>query len=157
MTQEDKELLLRYLSMALPYNVAAKANYETDPAHHNLHNYTVVISGYVDGINQIEFERVQVIVSGFTCELDGVKPYLKPMSSMTEEEDKERIQLGIWRSSSINGFEVTKITPHDYEGYNSQPFQKALAFLLKNHFDIFGLIPKGLAIEVTEENNPYKD
>ena len=30
-------------------------------------------------------------------------------------------------------------------------------WLLKNHFDFRGLIPKGLAIAVTEENNPYKE
>ena len=32
----------------------------------------------------------------------------------------------------------------------------AIDWLLKNHFDFRGLIPKGIAIEVTEENNPYK-
>ena len=30
-------------------------------------------------------------------------------------------------------------------------------WLNKNMFDFRGLIPKGLAIEVTEDNNPYKD
>jgi hypothetical protein len=30
-------------------------------------------------------------------------------------------------------------------------------WLLKNHFDFRSLIPKGLAIEVTKDNNPYKD
>ena len=32
-----------------------------------------------------------------------------------------------------------------------------VAELNRHHFDYRGLIPKGLAIEVTEENNPYKD
>lgn len=85
-------------------------------------------------------------------------PYLRPLSSMTKEEDEKRIQLGIWRSSQINGCEVTRIVPDtSFEIYNSQPFQNALNFLLRGHFDIFGLIPKGLAIEITEDNNPYKN
>ena len=33
----------------------------------------------------------------------------------------------------------------------------AIDWLLKNHFDFLELIQKGLAIEVTEENNPYKN
>ena len=33
----------------------------------------------------------------------------------------------------------------------------SIAFLLENHFDFLGLIPLGLAIEVTEENNPYEN
>ena len=86
---------------------------------------------------------------------DDFKPYLRPLSSMTEEEDKKRIQLGIWRSSQTYGHEVTRITPDILECYNSSAFQNALDFLLREHFDIFGLIPKGLAIEITEGNNPY--
>lgn len=86
---------------------------------------------------------------------DDFMPYLRPMSSMTAEEDEKRIRLGIWRSSRTNGHEVTRINPDIAQSYNSQAFQRALDFLLKNHFDIFGLIPKGLAIAVTKENNPY--
>jgi len=32
---------------------------------------------------------------------------------------------------------------------------KTIDWLNKNHFDYRGLIPLGLAIEVTKENNPY--
>lgn len=84
------------------------------------------------------------------------KPFLRPMSSMTKEENEERIQLGIWRSSRLGGYcEVTRIDPDVSEYCNSQAFQNALIFLLRERFDIFGLIPKGLAIEVTKEKNPY--
>ena len=137
MKQENKELLLRYLSMALPYGVCAHIRYkEGEPCYGKLMPRD--IQWFIDS-------KIEVI-----------KPYLRPMSSMTEEEDEKRIQLGIWRSSQTNGYEVTRINPEGIsESYDSQAFQKALVFLLKNHFDIFGLIPKGLAIEVTEENNPY--
>ena len=142
MVQEDKELLLRYLCMALPYGV--KFECLDIKGIWTLNS----ITSFIDG--------GKVYCCNIIHRLDGVKPYLRPMSSMTEEEDKQRIQLGIWRNSQINGYsEVTQITPDISENYNSQEFQKAFVFLLKNHFDIFGLIPKDLAIAVTEENNPY--
>ena len=138
MKQEDKDLLLRYLSMALPYKVMIKykGTFGEEPEPMTLFN-------------------LNCVVANLHYEVEGCKPYLRPLSSMTEEEDKKRIQLGIWRSSQTNGYEVTRIDPDTSECYNSQAFQQALDFLLGEHFDIFGLIPKGLAIEVTEENNPY--
>ena len=154
MEREDRDLLLRYLSMALLYRVKLK-KYNEDNAVElysiNLEHETIQYWKYKSGSLQIggyghliRFDKLQF------------KPYLRPLSSMTDEEDRKRIFLGIWRSSRAKGCEVTRIAPDSFEDYSSQPFQKALDFLLKNHFDIFGLIPKGLAIAVTEENNPYK-
>ena len=150
MKQEDKELLLRYLSMALPYDIMCEVfdpqqEYEEDVFNAHLIQIDAWTSHcYFWGCSETD-----------PYAIEQVKPYLRPMSSMTEEEDKQRIQLGIWRSSQTNGHEVTGIKPDISQSYNSQAFQRALIFLLKNHFDIFGLIPKGLAIAVTKENNPY--
>lgn len=155
MKQEDKDLLLAYLSMALPFGVKLKKYNEDNSAVElysiNLEHETIQYWSY-------KSSSLQIGGYGHLIRHDKLqfKPYLRPMSSMTEEEDKQRIQLGIWRSSQANGHEVTGIKPDIFESYNSQAFQNALGFLLKNHFDIFGLIPKGLAIAVTEENNPYK-
>lgn len=137
MKQEDKDLLLRYLSMALPYGVKVRDNLGRTDKLTLGHDY--LASLYYEG----------------SSTWMNYKPYLRPMSSMTEEEDKQRIQLGIWRSSQTNGHEVTGIKPDISQSYNSQAFQRAFNFLLKNHFDIFGLIPRDLAVEVTKENNPY--
>lgn len=136
MNREDKDLLFGYLSMALPYDVCVHIRYkEGEPCYGKLTPRD--IQWFIDS------------------NIEVIKPYLRSMSSMTEEEDKQRIQLGIWRSSQTNGHEVTGIKPDIFQSYNSQAFQRAFNFLLKNHFDIFGLIPKGLAIAVTKENNPY--
>lgn len=63
------------------------------------------------------------------------RPYLRSMDSMTEEEKKEY-----------------ETTCHDwYETLETYDWLNA------NHFDYRGLIEKGLAIAVTEENNPYKE
>lgn len=75
-----------------------------------------------------------------------IKPYLRPMSSMTEEEEKE-----------FNG-QMYKAKPYsDGKSYNVyEVIGLDINYLNAHHFDYFGLIPKGLALEVTEENNPYK-
>ena len=69
MTQEDKELLLRDLCARLPYSLCVQDEYgEIDYVNYN----DVHFANYFDSI------------------LNGkVKPYLRPMSSMTEEEAKE--------------------------------------------------------------------
>ena len=41
--------------------------------------------------------------------------------------------------------------------FNKDTVTRYLDWLLKNHFDFRGLIEKGLAIEVNENNNPYKE
>ena len=65
-------------------------------------------------------------------------PYLLPMSSMTEEERKEYKHLVAFSGS-----------PDGAANF--------IDWLNKNMFDYRGLIEKGLAIAVTEENNPYKE
>lgn len=70
--------------------------------------------------------------------ITDMQTYLRPMSSMTEEEEKE--------------FQEIKLSYHfDEDSYI------LFDWLNKKMFDYRGLIPMGLAIEVTEENNPYKE
>jgi len=64
--------------------------------------------------------------------LVDIKPYLRPMSSMTEEEEDELCELFTLSDCS------------------------AIDWLNAHHFDYRGLIQKGLALS-TEEFNPYKD
>ena len=71
-----------------------------------------------------------------------IKPYLRPMSSMTENEVLEYVSLkeSIVASDGITYF---------FETY------KSIDWLNKSMFDYRGLIERGLAIAVTKENNPY--
>ena len=70
-------------------------------------------------------------IDEFVANKAVIKPYLRPMSSI---------------SSLISAKEWTSLSDIDLiDWYNA------------NHIDYRGLIPKGLAIEVTEENNPYKE
>ena len=121
MTQEDKDLLLRDLCARLPYGVKINENTQGD--------FTVI---------GLTIERVFT-----TCETEGchndfpvecVKPYLFPLSSMTEEQEKEY--------NNLNCYELGCF-PHSEE---------ALDYLTKNHFDYRYLIEKGLAIDATGKN-----
>lgn len=76
-------------------------------------------------------------------EIEYVKPYLRSMSSMTADEVHEYISL---KESIVACDDIT----YAFETY------KSIDWLNAHHFDYRGLIPKGLAIGVTSENNPYE-
>lgn len=124
MTQENKELLLRDLSARLPYNVVI---------HTDFGDYKMI--GLVGDRVLTECEE-EGRHNDFP--IDVCKPYLRPMSSMTEEEKKE---LG--RISCEGNIE------HKYGiFYRSQDYLNSI------HIDYRGLIPKGLALPALE--NMYK-
>ena len=114
MTQKDKELLMKDLCARLPYRVKYMDLWNPDELPTTLCDINV---------------DVELIMNtdGFSLEIEKCKPYLFPLSSMTE---KQKIEL-------------TCIIDSDYaqiDWYN------------KNHFDYRGLIEKGLAIDATGLN-----
>ena len=116
MTQEDKELLLRDLSARLPYGV--KVQY--------MNNIFVI-----DYVSPMYGEVKLDTPDNWTVGVSEVKPYLFPLSSMTEEQEEEY--------NNLNCYELGCF-PHSEE---------ALDYLTKNHFDYRYLIEKGLAIDAT--------
>jgi hypothetical protein len=136
--QEDKKILLQDLCARLPYGVKI-----------------------TDGLNVI---KADPFISIGVFVYDGKwKPYLRPMSSMTEEEYETLKSLStiyIPTDSRNIGFEdygILVFTHHlTNNTYSFKLNIKVIDWLLENHFDYRGLIEKGLAIKVTEENNPYK-
>ena len=135
MKQEYKDLLLRYLSMALPYGVKVQ---EFDDKN----GYKLLgIDGDWLHIDCPVFDEGDGYV-----EVEYCKAYLRPMSSMTEVEKKEFdnfcvIDEFVWEGKTEIGYKNQAII-----------MSVAINWLLKKHFDFMDLIPKGLAIEVTEEN-----
>ena len=141
MAKEEKELLLRDLCARSPHGV--KMHLETL-------KYGELI-GTLDAVYPTE-ERVivdeldkaiapvNVRCGGFKIEENKVKPYLRPMSSMTEEEKKEYKKLCDERVFKYALEWVTKWfdTPNSIDWLNA------------HHFDYRGLIEKGLAIEAPE-------
>ena len=127
MKPEDKELLLIDLSARQPYGVCVHIRYkEGEPCYGKLTPRD--IQWFIDS------------------NIENIKPYLRPMSSMTEEEKEEYKTLCIEETFTFATWQKVKW----YDTW------KSIDWLNKHHFDYRGLIEKGLAIEVTEENNPYE-
>ena len=125
MTQQDKDLLLRDLSARLPYGVKAIRYIERNNKVEQL----------IPELN-LSFRLVELFISNHEF---IVKPYLRPISSMTKDEEKE--------------YNKTLCVIH---GHGSFSTIDTFDYLLSHHFDVHDLIPKGLAIAITDNNNPYK-
>ena len=119
MTQEEKQLLLIDLCARLPYGIKC---YEADV------EYTFDIIGTTT--NNKEF----IFSDGYERNLEQIKPYLRPMSSMTKEEVFEYL------SACSKDNRDTLIAPKCF----------GLDYLLSHHLDVRGLIPMGLALEAKE-------
>ena len=132
MKKEDKELLLKDLCARLPYGVIC----HTPKGDGHLCSINQTIFGTEYGINVKATER-----DYFNDKEVCIKPYLRPISSMTYEEKVEYL--------NICGIEMNNPL--------SSPRYNGIDYLNSIHVDYRGLIPKGLAIEVIESNNPYKD
>ena len=124
MTQEDKELLLKDLCARLPYNVICQVEFRESGKYQSK-------SMFLSGVFTDE--------AYFTTESGSIysneyKPYLFPLSSMTDEQEEEYNDLNCYELGCF---------PHTEE---------ALDYLIKNHFDYRGLIEKELAIDATNLN-----
>ena len=144
MTQEDKQLLFVDLSKRLPYHVRVKVWLKDG----------LTEEGFLD----LEHNYSDVLLHAFYYnEIKKIKPYLRPMSSMTEEEKEEMHNLLSPEGTAIYKNDGIALPINHYGEYVTYEFMnRIIQYLLENHFDFMGLIPKGLAIEVTKENNPYK-
>lgn len=139
--RKDKELLLQDLCARLSYNV-----YIDDcGTPHRLVNICWDGIKFVVNCSPFGTGHGRIGTPLFDGDVCCVKPYLRPMSSMTEEEREE----------------YEKTLEIEYQDMLPEPiYHKTLDsyyYLLEHHFDFRGLIPAGLAIAVTEENNPYKE
>ena len=123
MTQEDKELLLKDLCARLPYGVKAKYYGSAEECE---------CYDTIEGIYPIDDE---VVIGQYGLSVEDIKPYLFPLSSMTEEQKKEQEAHFI----CIN---------HDM----SFSICRYMEWCYKNHFDYRGLVEKGLAIDATGKN-----
>jgi len=137
MTQEEKQLLLIDLCARLPYGIKC---YEADV------EYTFDIIGTTT--NNKEF----IFSDGYERNLEQIKPYLRPLSSMTEDEKDELYDWG-W---DVNGDDIYSSSSTDANNVY-QTYQKDLRdarwlidWLNAHHFDHRDLIEKGLALEAPE-------
>lgn len=118
MTQEDRKLLLKDLCARLPYGVCVHIRYKTgEPCY-----------------GKLTLRDIQWLIDS---KIENIKPYLRPMSSMTKEEDKEFWEIIDNYGSDTNAFDGFELGD-DVDWLNT------------HHFDYRGLIEKGLALEAPE-------
>ena len=123
MTNKEKELLLKDLCARLPYGVIADCVGERIKIKYVDPNIGMA---YISNYNAAtKWESIEVI-----------KPYLRPMSSMTEEEDKDFAMLQTDFYSDGWLYPIAAVNMVDW--------------LVAHHFDFRGLIPMGLALEAPE-------
>lgn len=138
MTQENKDLLLKDLCSRLPYNCRVFYEY-IDNLDGKTYGYSLTLNTWC--------------IDEFAANKAVIKPYLFPFSSMTDE---------LW-DKEFRGYGITEFTRDSFkcgcetlELYNGNPdlsnIHGFINTLIKNHFDIYGLIPMGLAIDATGKN-----
>ena len=129
MNKEDKEILLRDLCTRLPYNVMCQVEFKEDGKHNSK---VMLLSG-------IFTDEAYFTTKDGSIYSNEYKPYLFPLSSMTEEEQRTLDSMcnGVEMVSRLSGLKM---------------FDKAFNWLNENHFDYRGLIEKGLAIDATDKN-----
>ena len=129
MTPEDKELLIKDICARLPYNVICQVEFKENGKYNSK---VMLLSG-------IFTDEAYFTTKGGSIYSNEYKPYLFPLSSMTEEEKEEYCKLQqkvIYNSKGVINEDVTKYINWCY----------------KKHLDINNLIPMELAIDATGLN-----
>ncbi len=129
MTQKNTELLLKDLSCRIPYGVIVNVNGISNVKLTSVSWYWEI--GVDDGSTNL-------------YAISEIKPYLFPMSSMTEEQKEEY--------RKVCELDTEILSKHPMDGTPFPALYYSQDWLNKNHFDYRGLIPMGLAIDATSLN-----
>jgi hypothetical protein len=135
MTQEQKELLLKDLCARLPYGVKVNNEIQGDFSIYG------ICENYVFGRNEI---------CHIDFDVEKIKPYLIPLSKMTEEQREELYKIGWYLDedkiySCFRNYDDTNYKTH------TDCFE-LINWCYKNKLDIKGFIHMGLAIDATDKN-----
>lgn len=132
MTEEEKELLIKDLCARFPYH----------PFVHGITGYT-----HNEGRLAVITSSGCIIITGGGSHIhyffEEVKPYLRPLSTMSA---KERRELRQWGSLCMTEKDVVE----DVGVYGAIHSIPAIDWLNEHHFDYRGLIEKGLALAAPE-------
>lgn len=132
--REDKELLFQDLSARLSYHVRCKIWLKDGTTE--------------EGILDLEHNYADVLLDAFYYnKIKAIKPYLRPMSSMTEEEKREYASFIGSQQPFDSDFSAY---PIEYRFVYEWDVVNYVNWLNAHHFDYRGLIKKGLALIAPE-------
>lgn len=139
MTQEEKQLLTKDLCARLPYK-----------PHIYIKDGKVVLN--IDSVLNGTYINDWITVP--SCQNITIKPYLRPISSLTAEECNKLFTIlnineksGDWLK--INDINVIRLFTEN--GKDFYEIAEAMDYLYSIHVDFRGLIEKGLALEAPED------
>lgn len=148
MKQKDKELLILDLCARYPYHVLGEVIHYDETTNESI-NVVGEFRG-IDYLNRIDFFYLNEPGTFNKFNVEDFKPYLRPMSSMTEDEKEELRQEHI-KDEKLFTECLTKAANGDSSMRGKVVPHFAADWCNKNHFDYRGLIPMELALEAPED------
>jgi hypothetical protein len=146
LSKEERDLLLKDLCAMLPYDLQVNVEGDNEPY--------VLLSVHPNKDIALIGINMGGVYATSKVKIDTIKPYHRPMSSMTEEE-KEELNCLCYHNIGVQD--------NMLQGYLcGSEINDVIDWLISHHFDYHTddegktMIENGLAIEVTENNNPYK-
>lgn len=123
MTQEEKQLLIRDLCVRLPYEIKVEV---------------CIKDKNIKSVDCVKYDTVGTYIRLMDDEKFLIKPYLRPMSSMTEDE--------LWEYN-----ELYKERENNNEWDDLAQYHELIFWIISKHLDYLHLIEKGLALEAPED------
>lgn len=146
MTTKEKEMLIMDICSRIPYSV--KVHFKMNETYEKINNIIYVEDGeYTYMTNGKSYLTLDILKELLNNHLDFCKPYLYPITSINEEQQKELYKLGWY----VDGDKIySRFRNYDEVNYKTHTDSLELVnWCYKNHIDINGLIPMGLAINAT--------
>ena len=145
---EDKKLLLKEICSRLPYGVKVGTT-DNDGSLENIWE-VLWYNTFTEDLKLIHLSEDADKIA----DISEIRPYLFPLSSMTEEQKKEFLSVAGYEVREEDCGRHTETYYYDMVGHenNFYPNSDAIDWCIKNNFDYRGLIPKGLAIDATGLN-----
>ena len=137
MTQENAKLMAQELGSRLSYGVKIRVSDKIET---------------VEGINILD--NIVEFGTYMACDIDEVKPYLFPLSSMTDEMLEELNANGFFKYrdtiANVSHMESNgKVSEEIYTYIDIENISFLMEFFYSHHIDFRGLIEKGLALDAT--------
>lgn len=160
MTDEDKITLLKDLSARYPYTPYIQLTRFLVDSKENKYwrNETIrQLSGFNNSFNKDDILFSHIYTSSSMKddwapgELGRVKPYLRPITSLTDKEKEELKRITCPKGTGSFDFDGLIIPMTHYGDNIHYTFMwEILSWLFEHHFDIYHLIDKGLALKAEE-------